>query len=188
VDAKVSPENAREMVRLHADGVSYRDLGRRFGISASLAHRHVARALAEPPDAQADVVPLRRQHGETEFPLIVPGYEDEPLEPDEPLTPPDRAPGQPQRSVMHPKEWAEHRVQTVRMDIAHLRTLPPEQFEEKLAAVEQRERELAGWLAEWGPIIDGLPFGRPSTRVKLSEQTVEYGQRPRAIYDNPYGP
>jgi hypothetical protein len=188
VDAKVSPENAREMLRLHADGVSYRELGRRFGISASLAHRHVARALAEPPEAQAGVVPLRRQYGETEFPSVVPGYEDEPTEPDEPRTLPDRAPGQPRRSVMHPKEWAEHRLRTVRMDIAHLHTLPPEQFGEKLAAAEERERELAHWIDEWRPIIDGLPFGRPSTRVKLSEWTVEHGQRPRAIYDNPYGP
>jgi hypothetical protein len=214
-ERKVTQAMAEAMAQARAVGVSYRALGRLYGIAPSLAHRHVHRVNGERPaddtrpKPEPDPLPEpepeeepdaggpepspgpRRAHAETEFPLgRVDGFE--PADwPDErefvnvvapPPRPPDRAPGQDARSNMHPLDYAEHQLKCVRMDVAHLRTA---NLPDKLAAAEERERLYADFIDTWADAYATIPFGRPSSRVKVGERTLRDGPSP-SLWSNPY--
>jgi hypothetical protein len=57
VEAKITESMAQAMADAHADGVSFRALGRFYGISPSLAHRHVHRVNGIAADAPVVVEP-----------------------------------------------------------------------------------------------------------------------------------
>jgi hypothetical protein len=207
VQTKITPEIAQSMADAHADGVSFRTLGRLYDIAPSLAHRHVHRvngttepvetgaAVERPTESDAEAGASKpaprpsRQHVETEFPGHVAGYEveqeAEPLiiTPPPPL-PPERAPGQHAKSTMHSLDWAEHNLRTVAIDIAQCRRAG---LDDKLAQYEEKQRTLQGFIDTWADAYAGLTFGRPSYRVKVSEHTLRDGPPP-ALWDNPYSP
>jgi hypothetical protein len=63
VEGKITESMAQAMADAHADGVSFRALGRLYGISPSLAHRHVHRVNGIGADATAVVEPERAPPG-----------------------------------------------------------------------------------------------------------------------------
>jgi len=124
---------------------------------------------------------------ELEFPENVPGFEPEPEEVAfiERELPPERAPGQAVKSMMHPLEWAEHNVKTTRQDIAQCRRAD---LPDKLAAHEQRLATLLDFIDTWADAYRGLSFGRPTafeTGVRVTEQYLS-DRPPRALWDNPH--
>jgi hypothetical protein len=177
------------------------------GVSPTVISRTTRRAAAaseltgaapeEPVESGADAervepkfLPLR-QHVEREFPDGVGDSEPDEAQLDDftgeavvrpSERPPDRAPGQHKRSNLHPLEYAEHRLKCTRQDIAHLRTIDRP---EKLAAAEEKERELVEWLAKWTDAYRGLDFGRPQNWVPMHTQVLD-DRPPRALWDNPY--
>jgi hypothetical protein len=208
VNRKVTPELAQHLARAHADGVSYRTLGKLYDLAPSLVHRHVTRENAaapgpEPEPTAPDVEPgsggpepqpfpqppspARPRPPELEFPETVPGFEPEPEEVAfiERELPPERAPGQHPKSNMHPLEWAEHRLKTTRMDIAQAKRAD---LPDKLVIYQAREAELLDFIETWADAYRGLTFyrGLPSeTGVRVTEQNLRDGP-PLNLWDNPH--
>ena len=102
-----------------------------------------------------------------------------------PERPPERAPGQAAKSMMHPLDWAEHNLKTVAMDIAQARKADKP---DKLAVYEARRDELRTFLDTYADAYRAYSFGRPpasQTGVQVSEQTLR-DRPPPALWDNPY--
>jgi hypothetical protein len=211
VDKKVTPELAQHLANAHADGVSFRTLGKLYDLAPSLVHRHVTRVNAAAPGAEPEPTapdvepgsgapepqpfpqppsPARPRPPELEFPETVPGFEPEPdehdLDADElPPLPPKLAPGQHPKSNVHPLEWAEHNVKTAAMDIAQARKAD---LPDKLAEYEEKRDELRDFIETYADAYAGLSFYRPTayeTGVRVSEQFVS-DRRPRALWENPH--
>jgi hypothetical protein len=211
VDKKVTSEMVEHFVQAHADGVSMRGIAKLYGVSPTLVHRHITRAAAdstgpEPETAPPEVAPpaggpeepqpfprppshARPRPPELEFPETVPGFEPEPEEQAivgiERELPPERAPGQHPKSLLHPLEWAEHNVKTTRQDIAHARKAG---LDDKLTAAEEKLAVLLDFIDTWADAYAGLSFGRPTpyeTGVRVTSQQLRDGP-PRALWDNPH--
>jgi hypothetical protein len=126
-EVKITDEIARKM-RTDADaGVSFGALAKTYGVSKSIAHRHVTRQRVA--DARTEALPIHaeRPHGERRD-------AEERLQLGDATARADRAPGQPRTSPLEPREWLEHQVQ-----LAEARRDPERQAE--------AERVLREWDA-----------------------------------------
>jgi hypothetical protein len=215
VQTKITESMAQAMADAHADGVSFRALGRLYDISPSLAHRHVHRVSRttadapvvvepepappgpeseEPAESEPDVgaaepaAQPRRQPDETEFPGYVAGFLPEGVDATTaiPVVP------ESQRAEER-RERAERRARE-----------DAQREEERQAALIAREQELVAACKEAKPGTEEWTRARrelkrfragrtryiplPSaTGVQVSAQMLREGP-PRALWDNPYRP
>jgi hypothetical protein len=217
VEAKITESMAQAMADAHADGVSFRALGRLYDISPSLAHRHVHRVNGTTADAPVVVEPERappgpeseepaesepgvgaaepaaqprRRPDETEFPGYVAGFLSEGV--DATTAIPVVLSPEAQRAEER-RERAERRARE-----------DAQREEERQAALIAREQELVAackgakpGTEEWTRArreLKRFRAGRtryiplPSaTGVQLSAQVLREGP-PSALWDNPYRP
>jgi hypothetical protein len=217
VEAKITESMAQAMADAHADGVSFRALGRLYDISPSLAHRHVHRvsgiaAVApvvvepepappgpeseEPAESEPGVgaaepaAQPRRRPDETEFPGYVAGFLPEGVDATTAI-PVVLSPEA--RRAEERRERAERRARE-----------DAQREEERQAALIAREQELVAackgakpGTEEWTRArreLKRFRAGRtryiplPSaTGVQLSAQVLREGP-PSALWDNPYRP
>jgi transposase-like protein len=194
--SKLSDDDRREALQLHAAGESCRAIARRFDVSPTVISRLTRAANDTPGAAPKNVPSAGRTHSETEFPVGVGSFAPEkesvvldmPAVISTPELPPERAPGQPKRSNEHPLAWAEHRLKCARQDVEHIHTAPEgyaAERDKKLAQAVARERELAEFIDHWAEAYASIPFGRPRTMIPVSSQTLTDGA-PRALWDNPH--
>jgi hypothetical protein len=215
VDTKITESMAQAMADAHADGVSFRALGRLYDISPSLAHRHVHRVNGTTADAPAVVEPerappgpeseepaesdsdvgaaepaaqARRRPDETEFPAYVAGFLPEGV--DATTAIPVVLSPESQRAEER-RERAERRARE-----------DAQREQERQAALIAREQELVAackeaklGTEEWTRArreLKRFRAGRtryiplPSaTGVQVTAQMLREGP-PRALWDNPY--
>ena len=214
VEAKITESMAQAMADAHADGVSFRALGRLYDISPSLAHRHVHRVNGT-TDAPVVVEPERappgpeseepaesepgvgaaepaaqacRRPDETEFPGYVAGFLPEGVDATTAIP-----------VVLSPEA---RRAEERRGRAERRAREDGQREEERQAALVSREQELVAackgakpGTEEWTRArreLKRFRAGRtryiplPSaTGVQVSAQMLREGP-PRALWDNPY--
>ena len=177
---------AQAMADAHADGLSFRALGRLYGVAPSLVHRHVTRlngttpertaaepvetgAAAERPTeseansgaSEPDARPSR-QHVETEFPGHVAGFE------------PEREPGDKPGIIFEPSPAELH---------AERRRKRETEAQRRAHEDEERERQrIAAWEARMDELraSEKAARGKPQWKAAHAAASAHLRTRPKS--------